>query len=203
MNPFFCFLDCSISRASDFSCNIFLGRDWFNYVSTTFPNAKISLSETEYLDFGVSPQVGVRIEQGVFFLASTFDGRNLIFWSVARDDLMDCDSNPSLVDLGFIGSDATVSDIGPGATFSHSSSLISSENPSVSGLSENETHVVSVPMNVPDFLTFIKTLTRSALISIAQSHNIAVPSSSMSHVHKFKTKSSFEISRDFRRYLKS
>jgi hypothetical protein len=70
MNPFFCFLDCSIPRASDFSCDIFLGRDWFNYVSTTIPNAKISLSETEYLDFGVSPQVGVRIEQGVFFLAS-------------------------------------------------------------------------------------------------------------------------------------
>jgi hypothetical protein len=38
------------------------------------------LLETKYLDFGVSPQVvGVRIEQGVFFLASTFDGRKLIF----------------------------------------------------------------------------------------------------------------------------
>jgi hypothetical protein len=60
-----------ISRASDFSCDILLGRDWFNYVSTTFPNVKISLSETEYLGFGVSPQVGVRIEQGVFFQPMT------------------------------------------------------------------------------------------------------------------------------------
>jgi hypothetical protein len=96
---------------------------------------------------------------------------------------MDCDLNPSLVDLGFIGSDAslTVSDIGPGATFSHSSSYISSKNPSVSGLSENESHVasVSVPMNVPDFLIFIETSTRPVLISIAQSHNITVPSKSV------------------------
>jgi hypothetical protein len=139
VNPFFCSLDCSIS--GDLSCDIFLGCDWFNYVSTTFPIAKISLSETEYLDFGVSPRVGVcMIEQGVFFLASTFDGRKLILWSIARNDLMDCDTNPSLVDLGFIGPGATVSDIGPGATFSCSSPLISSENPSVSGLSENESH---------------------------------------------------------------
>jgi hypothetical protein len=88
---------------------------------------------------------------------------------------MDCDSNPSLVNLGFIGSDASVSHIGPGATFSHSSSYISSKNPSVSGLSENVSHVVSVPMNVPDFLIFIETSTRPVLISIAQSHNIPVP----------------------------
>lgn len=98
---------------------------------------------------GVSPRVGVRIEQGAFFLASTFNGRVLILSSVARNDLMDCDTNPEVVDLGFIGSGATVSDIGPGATFSHSS-LMSSENPSVVALSEKETHVVSVPMNVPE-----------------------------------------------------
>ena len=74
MNPFFCFLECSIS--SNFSCDIFLGRDWFNYVSTMFPNAKISLSETEYLDFSVSPRLGVHIDQSVFSLAALiFDGR--------------------------------------------------------------------------------------------------------------------------------
>ena len=82
---------------------------------------------------------------------------------------MDCDTNLSLVDLGVIGPGAAVFDIGPGATCSSSSPLVSSENPSVSDLSENKTHVVSVPMNVPEFLTFIETSTRPALISIAQS----------------------------------
>ena len=74
VDSFFCNLDCSIS--SDLSCDISLGCDWFTYVSTTFSNAKISLSETVHLDFGVSPRVGVRIEEGVFFLAALiFDGR--------------------------------------------------------------------------------------------------------------------------------
>ena len=74
VDSFFCNLDCSIS--SDLSCDISLGCDWFTYVSTTFPIAKISLSETEHLDFGVSPRVGVCIEEGVFFLAALiFDVR--------------------------------------------------------------------------------------------------------------------------------
>ena len=88
--------------------------------------------------FGVSLWVGVRIKQGGFFLASTFHGRKLILWSVARNDLLDCDTIPSSVDLGFIGSGATKSDIGPGATFSSWSSLISSENPSISVFSEKK-----------------------------------------------------------------
>ena len=76
VDSFFCNLDCSISGSSDLSCDISLGRDWINYVSTTFPIAKISLSETEHLDFGVSPRVGVCIEEGVFFLAALiFDVR--------------------------------------------------------------------------------------------------------------------------------
>ena len=51
---------------------------------------------------------------------------------------MDCDLNPSFGEVGFIGSDATMSNIGPGATFSRSSPLMSSENLSVSGLPEDE-----------------------------------------------------------------
>ena len=41
---------------------------WFNYVSHMFPNAAI---DTEYLDFGVSSQLGIgvrMIEPGVSFL---------------------------------------------------------------------------------------------------------------------------------------
>ena len=95
---------------------------------SAFWNAQSPVILLATFSFGVSLWVGVCIEQGGFFLASTFHERNLI-WSVARNDLLDCDTIPSSVDLGFIGSGATESDIGPGATFSCSSSLISSENP--------------------------------------------------------------------------
>ena len=84
------------------------------------------------------------------------------------------------MDIGVAGPGAMVSDIGPGATLSTSSSLFCSDVPSVSNLSKNDTrHVVSVPMNIPDFLTFIETSSRPALLSIAQSHNITVPSKSI------------------------
>ena len=64
---------------------------------------------------------------------------------------MDCDSNPCLIDPGVIGPGATLfdyCDLGPGATFSCPSSLMSSNIPSVAA---------SIPTNVPDFLTFIET----------------------------------------------
>ena len=80
---------------------------------------------------------------------------------------MDCDSNPCFgEEVRFIGSDATKSNIGPGATFLPSLLLISAEK------IEDETRVV----NIPEFLTFIETLTQPALVSIAQSHNIAISS---------------------------
>ena len=80
VDPFFCFLDCSVS--SDLSCDIVLGRDWFTYVSHVIRNATITLwlSETEYLDFGISPQLGIgvrMIEPGTSFLALAFDGTYL------------------------------------------------------------------------------------------------------------------------------
>ena len=172
--PIFCFLDCLV--VSDLSCDIILGRDWFTYVSHIFPNATITLSETEHLDFGISPRVGVRtIEQGVSFLLMTFDRRYSSIWSVARNDSMDYDQSPNLIDVGVIGPGATLSDIDPGVTLS-SSSLMSSEIPSVSSLSHNETcSVASIPMSISEFLTFIETSSRPVLLSIAQSHNIAVP----------------------------
>ena len=78
VDSFFCFLDCSVS--SDLSCDIVLGRDWFTYVSHVIPNATITLSETEYLDFGISPQLGIgvrMIEPGTSFLALAFGGTYL------------------------------------------------------------------------------------------------------------------------------
>ena len=58
---------------------------------------------------------------------------------------------------------------------------MSSETPSVSGLSNKDTfhvQVASIPTNVPHFLTFIETSTQPVLLSIAQSHKITVPSKS-------------------------
>ena len=78
--PFFCFLDCSVS--SDLSCDIALGRDWFTYVSHILPNATITLSDTEYIDFGVSPQLGIGVrmnEAGASSLTLTYDGSHLSY----------------------------------------------------------------------------------------------------------------------------
>ena len=99
---------------------------------------------------------------------------------------MDCDTNPCIIDPGVIGPGATLfdhSDIGPGATLSCSSSLISSNIPFVNSISDDETcDAASIPTNVPEFLTFIESSTRSVLLSIAQSHNITVPSKSVLNV---------------------
>ena len=67
VDPFFCLLDCTVfNDLSPNPCDIVLGCDWFTYVSLTFPNAIIRLSETEYLDFSLSPQMGIHIiEQGM------------------------------------------------------------------------------------------------------------------------------------------
>ena len=177
VDAFFCILDCTIS--SDLSCDVVLGRDWFTFVSHAFPNATITISETECLDecldFSISPRVGVRlIEEGAFFPVLIFDERKLNLQSVvAEDDSMDCDANPYLIDPGVIGPGATFfyhSDIGPGATLSWSSSLMSSENPSINGISHDETcYTASIPTNVTDFLTFIESQasSRSVLLSIA------------------------------------
>ena len=103
----------------------------------------------------------------------------IYLWSVL--DSLDYDSNPTDPNLIVIGPGATTSDIGPGATLSCPSSLMSSEIPSVSGLSIKDTfhvQVASIPTNIPHFLTFIETSTRPVLLSIAQSHNITVPSKS-------------------------
>lgn len=63
---FFCLLDCTVVSDLCSSCDVLLGRDWFTYASHTIPNATIRLSETEYLDFGRSPQKGIRvIEEGM------------------------------------------------------------------------------------------------------------------------------------------
>jgi hypothetical protein len=61
VNPFFAFW------ISDLSCDIFLCRDWFNYVSTTwtFPNEKFHYRKLSTLTidwFRCFPWVGVRIE---------------------------------------------------------------------------------------------------------------------------------------------
>ena len=109
--------------------------------------------------------------EGVFFPALIFDERNLnLQLEVAKDDSMDCDANPCLIDPGVIGPGATLidyCDLGPGATLSCSSSLKSSNISSVA---------TSLPTNVPNFLTFIESSTRSVLLSIAEPHNITVPS---------------------------
>lgn len=55
-------------------------------------------------------------------------------------DPLDYDSNPTDPNLIVIGPGATMSDIGPGATLSCPSSLMSSEIPSVSGLSNKDTY---------------------------------------------------------------
>ena len=73
IGPFFCLLDCLVS--SDLSGDIVLGRDWFNHVSHIYPNATVTLSNTEYLDFGISSQLGIgvrMIEPGVSFLSINF-----------------------------------------------------------------------------------------------------------------------------------
>ena len=175
VDSFFCFLDCS-----DLSCDVVLGHDWFAFVSHVFRNATITLSET-----------GVRLmEQGAFFPGLVFDERNLNLQLVVAEYSMDCNANPYLIDPGVIGPGATLfdySDIGPSATLSCSSSLISSKIPSVNSISHETCYAVSIPTNVlsPDFLTFIESLTRSVhvLLSIAQSHNITVPSKSVLDVN--------------------
>ena len=173
-----------IVQSPAISLDVVLGRDWFAFVSHAFPNATITLSETKCLDFSIFPRVGVRlIEEGAFFPVLIFDERKLNLQSVvAEDDSMDCDANLYLIDPGVIGPGATFfyhSDIGPGATLSWSSSLMSSENPSINGISHDETcYTASIPTNVTDFLTFIESQASSCsvLLSIAQSHNITVPS---------------------------
>ena len=184
-----------IVQSPAISLDVVLGRDWFAFVSHAFPNATITLSETKCLDFSIFPRVGVRlIEEGALFPVLIFDERKLNLQSVvAEDDSMDCDANPYLIDSGVIGPGATFfdhSDIGPDATLlSCSSSLMSSKNPSFNGISHDKTCYTasipsSFPTNVTDFLTFIesKASSCSVLLSIAQSHNITVPSKSVLEV---------------------
>ena len=121
-------MDCTVSSDISQACYLVLGCDWFAFLSHAFPNATIALSETDCLDFGISPRVGVRllVIEGVFFPALIFDERNLILQlEVAKDDSMDCNANPCLIDPGVIGPGATLfdyCDLGPGATLPCSSS---------------------------------------------------------------------------------
>ena len=91
---------------------------------------------------------------------------------------MDCDTNANTIDFEVIGPGATVSDIGADATlYLNPSSVVT--------LSHSETcHVANsnVPMNVSDFLTLIESSSRSDLVSIAESHRIALPSKPVSDV---------------------
>ena len=68
--------------------SLFLGYDWFAFVSHAFPNATITLLET-----------GV---QGVFFPALVFDERKLNLQLVVAEDSMDCNANPYLIDPGVV-----------------------------------------------------------------------------------------------------